>query len=84
MIHDLYFVLSASTVSAPKEINGAKEKIKYNRNDTPAHPFSTVHGLTTPEGPGSWGKRVCIPASHISTPLVLVVGIIIFNPLPIY
>lgn len=28
MIHDLYFVLSASHVNAPKETNGAKEKIK--------------------------------------------------------
>ena len=84
MIHDLYFVLSDSSVTAPKEINEAKEKIKYNKNDTPAHPFPTAYGLTAPEGPGSRGKRVCSPALCISTPLFLIAGIIIFNPLPTY
>lgn len=53
MIHDLYSVLSASSVSAPKEINGAKEKIKNNKNVMPAHPFTIAHRLPQPEGPWS-------------------------------
>lgn len=83
MIHDLYFVLTDSGVNAPREINGAKEKIKYIRMTRQPLHFHSMWAHP-PEGPWSQGTRVCCPASCFSTPLFSTAGIVIFNPLPTY